>query len=740
MKRRARREAGIGDALLVNTCAVTAEAVRQARQAIRRARRDDAAAAASSSPAAPRRSIRTCFAAMPEVDLVLGNAEKLAADAYQGLARRNVGVAAENASASTTSWRSRRARAPTRSRASPAGPAPSSRCRTAATIAAPSASSPTAAAIRAPCRWAAVVAEVRAPRRERLPRGGADRRRHHRLGRATSRRAETLGQLVRAHPARTSPTCRGSASPRSTPSRPTPSFSRAIAEEERLMPHLHLSLQSGDDLILKRMKRRHSRADAIAFCEKVRQLASRRRLRRRPHRRLPDRDGGDVREQRCRSSRNATHLPARLSRSRRARARRPRECRRYLAIHRERARAMTSSDRSGRQAAGQDGGGGRPAPARPRREATASAAPSTISRSRCRARRAARSCPSRIARTGANSPDRPDTRRGGLMAERRSAGSSTASSVRRCRAGIRASARPRRRSRRRSRSCRRIPPSLRRRRSIDVPADIPAPEADRAAGRPARLARPAQVGARSNPRRRSPAASPTSSPRRSSTRNAGGTGRPADPGRSRRRHGIAHHRDARARPRQSRDMSGAEEVRAVLAAEVEKVLAPVARPLVVDRTQQAVRDPRRRRQRHRQDHDDRQARRPLPVGGPNGHARRRRHVSRRGDRAAEDLGRARRRAGHRPRHRQRCRRPRLRRAGGGEEGRHRRPPHRHRRPAAEQGRADGASSTKIVRVLQQAGPDRAARRAADARRDDRPERHEPGRGLSPRRRASPASS
>jgi threonylcarbamoyladenosine tRNA methylthiotransferase MtaB len=46
----------------------------------------------------------------------------------------------------------------------------------------------------------------------------------------------------------------------------------ALAEEPRLMPHLHLSLQAGDDLILKRMKRRHLRADAIAFCEQVRRL------------------------------------------------------------------------------------------------------------------------------------------------------------------------------------------------------------------------------------------------------------------------------------------------------------------------------------------------------------------------------------------------------------------------------------------------------------------------------------
>jgi threonylcarbamoyladenosine tRNA methylthiotransferase MtaB len=45
-----------------------------------------------------------------------------------------------------------------------------------------------------------------------------------------------------------------------------------IADDARLMPHLHLSLQSGDDLILKRMKRRHSRRDAVAFCAQVRRL------------------------------------------------------------------------------------------------------------------------------------------------------------------------------------------------------------------------------------------------------------------------------------------------------------------------------------------------------------------------------------------------------------------------------------------------------------------------------------
>jgi len=45
-----------------------------------------------------------------------------------------------------------------------------------------------------------------------------------------------------------------------------------FADDARLMPHLHLSLQAGDDLVLKRMKRRHSRADAIAFCDAIRRL------------------------------------------------------------------------------------------------------------------------------------------------------------------------------------------------------------------------------------------------------------------------------------------------------------------------------------------------------------------------------------------------------------------------------------------------------------------------------------
>ena len=102
----------------------------------------------------------------------------------------------------------------------------------------------------------------------------------------------------------------------------------ALADEPRLMPHLHLSLQSGDDLILKRMKRRHSRADAIAFCDQVRRLR-------------PDvAFGADIIAgfptetedmlSRARSiwSRNAGSPRCTSSRSRRGPARRPRACRR----------------------------------------------------------------------------------------------------------------------------------------------------------------------------------------------------------------------------------------------------------------------------------------------------------------------------------------------------------------------------------------------------------------------------
>ena len=133
-----------------------------------------------------------------------------------------------------------------------------------------------------------------APRRKRLSRDGADRRRHHLL------RADLPGTPRSAiwcsRSCGTCRTCSGCGSPRSTRSRPTRHSDDAIADERRLMPHLHLSLQSGDDMILKRMKRRHCAPMRCVRAPRCARLRPGHGVRRRHHRRLSDRDRRDVRE------------------------------------------------------------------------------------------------------------------------------------------------------------------------------------------------------------------------------------------------------------------------------------------------------------------------------------------------------------------------------------------------------------------------------------------------------------
>ena len=75
-------KAGLADAIIVNTCAVTAEAVRQAKQAIRKARRDNPAARIIVTGCAAQTEARS-FGDMAEVDLVIGNNDKLRAESYQ---------------------------------------------------------------------------------------------------------------------------------------------------------------------------------------------------------------------------------------------------------------------------------------------------------------------------------------------------------------------------------------------------------------------------------------------------------------------------------------------------------------------------------------------------------------------------------------------------------------------------------------------------------------------------------
>ena len=158
----------------------------------------------------------------------------------------------------------------TSSTASKAARAPSCRCRTAATTAAPSASFPMAAAIRARCRWARwwrrCAGSCAHGYREIVLTGvditsyGANLPGAPKLGTLVKQILKHVPELERL---------RLSSIDSVEADR---DLLDAFADEPRLMPHLHLSLQAGDDLILKRMKRRHLRADAIAFCDQVRRL------------------------------------------------------------------------------------------------------------------------------------------------------------------------------------------------------------------------------------------------------------------------------------------------------------------------------------------------------------------------------------------------------------------------------------------------------------------------------------
>jgi len=147
IKRRA-AEAQLRDAVVVNTCAVTAEAVRQSRQAIRRLRRTRPGARIIVTGCAAQTEPQT-YAAMPEVDQVLGNAEKLNAESYAGLqmgramerVRVNDIMSVRETAAQMIDGFDSHTRA-------------FCRCRMAATIAAASASFPMAGEIPAAWAWA----------------------------------------------------------------------------------------------------------------------------------------------------------------------------------------------------------------------------------------------------------------------------------------------------------------------------------------------------------------------------------------------------------------------------------------------------------------------------------------------------------------------------------------------------------------------------------------------------------
>ncbi|MER8572247.1 tRNA (N(6)-L-threonylcarbamoyladenosine(37)-C(2))-methylthiotransferase MtaB [Mesorhizobium sp. M1409] len=255
-----------GGAVIFNTCAVTGEAVRQAKQAIRKARRDNPQTRIIVTGCAAQTEPEK-FAAMEEVDLVLGNEEKLKANSYRALpdfgvndtekARVNDIFSVRETAGHMVDAIEGRARAFVQVQ---------NGCDHRCTFCiipygrGNSRSVPMGAVVEQVKRLAGNgYAEIVLTGVD-MTGFGAD-----------LPGAPKLGRLVK------------------TIFRQVPDVKRlrlssidsieadddlldAIATEPRLMPHLHLSLQSGDDMILKRMKRRHLRDQSIRFCEDVRKL------------------------------------------------------------------------------------------------------------------------------------------------------------------------------------------------------------------------------------------------------------------------------------------------------------------------------------------------------------------------------------------------------------------------------------------------------------------------------------
>jgi threonylcarbamoyladenosine tRNA methylthiotransferase MtaB len=256
-----RREAaatGVADAVVVNTCAVTAEAVRQAKQTIRRLKREKPDARIVVTGCAAQTESST-FAAMPEVDRVIGNEEKF--DAQVWAAGKKIAVsdimAVKTMRAHAIDSIEGRARAFVQVQ---------NGCDHRCTFCI----IPYGRGNSRSLPIDDVVAQARRlvgnGYREVVLTGvditsyGTNLPGTPRLGALVKRILKDVPELARLRLSSIDSV------------EADDDLLDALANELRLMPHLHLSLQAGDDLVLKRMKRRHSRRDAIAFCERVRRL------------------------------------------------------------------------------------------------------------------------------------------------------------------------------------------------------------------------------------------------------------------------------------------------------------------------------------------------------------------------------------------------------------------------------------------------------------------------------------
>jgi threonylcarbamoyladenosine tRNA methylthiotransferase MtaB len=247
--------AGVDDAVVVNTCAVTAEAVRQARQTIRKLKRERADVRIVVTGCAAQTQPED-FAQMAEVERVIGNEEKLDARAWSSGDKIAVSdiMTVRDMRAHSIDSIDGRARAFVQVQ---------NGCDHRCTFCI----IPFGRGNSRSLSVSDVVAQVR-----RLTESGyrevvltgvditsyADG--DMRLGALVKRILRDVPELARLR-----------LSSIDSVEADADLFD-AFANEPRLMPHLHLSLQAGDDLILKRMKRRHSRDQSIAFCEQVRRL------------------------------------------------------------------------------------------------------------------------------------------------------------------------------------------------------------------------------------------------------------------------------------------------------------------------------------------------------------------------------------------------------------------------------------------------------------------------------------
>jgi threonylcarbamoyladenosine tRNA methylthiotransferase MtaB len=249
---------GVTNAVVFNTCAVTGEAVRQARQAIRKARRERPGARLIVTGCAAQIEPRT-FAAMAEVDLIVGNAAKAAPGAL-GLAGPRVRVGDVFAAGG------------------PGGAWGAGKGRVRAYVQIQNGCDHRCTFCIIPFGRGAsrsvlpekVIERVRALADDGflevvltgvdLTSWGADLEGGPSLGRLVSRILEEVPALARLRLSSLDA------------AEIDPELKDVFAGEARLMPHLHLSLQSGDDLILKRMKRRHRRADALELVREIREV------------------------------------------------------------------------------------------------------------------------------------------------------------------------------------------------------------------------------------------------------------------------------------------------------------------------------------------------------------------------------------------------------------------------------------------------------------------------------------